>query len=121
MKQQLASDVELVQDVVKAYMEELKDIILAVVSAKNDYANQIVLKLAQAADQNGTLTLGVIIKPDTLILRSNSEMMYVLLAQNLNVEFCLEWRVLRIMDLETGIWSLPKRDGKERHFFAKSI
>jgi hypothetical protein len=38
-KQQSASDVELVQDVVQAYMKEPRSIILAVVSAKNDYAN----------------------------------------------------------------------------------
>lgn len=67
-KQQSASDVELVQDVVQAYMKELRSIILAVVSAKNDYANQIVLKLARAADKRGNRTLGVITKPDTLIL-----------------------------------------------------
>jgi GTPase SAR1 family protein len=45
-KHQSAFDVELVQDVVQAYMKEPRSIILAVVSAKNDYANQIVLKLA---------------------------------------------------------------------------
>jgi hypothetical protein len=53
MKQQSTSDVELVQDVVQAYMKELRSIILVVVSAKNDYANQIVLKLAYAADKSG--------------------------------------------------------------------
>ena len=66
-KQQSAADIELVQDVVKSYMKESRSIILAVVSAKNDYANQIVLKLARAADKTGTRTLGVITKPDTLI------------------------------------------------------
>ncbi|KAF3037602.1 hypothetical protein E8E12_000726 [Didymella heteroderae] len=120
-KQQSAADVELVQDVVKAYMEEPRSIILAVVSAKNDYANQIVLKLARAADKKGTRTLGVITKPDTLIPGSDSEMMYVSLAQNLDVEFRLGWHVLKNMDSETGAWSLPKRDAEERHFFARGI
>ena len=64
-RQQTASDVELVQDVVRSYMKEPRSIILAVVSAKNDYANQIVLKLARAADKKGSRTLGVITKPDT--------------------------------------------------------
>lgn len=59
-KQQSTKDVELVQDVVNSYMKESRSIILAVVSAKNDYANQIVLKLARAADRAGTRTLGVI-------------------------------------------------------------
>ncbi|KAL4781065.1 P-loop containing nucleoside triphosphate hydrolase protein [Aspergillus varians] len=45
-KQQSAADVQLVQDVVRSYMTEPRSIILAVISAKNDFANQIVLKLA---------------------------------------------------------------------------
>lgn len=120
-KQQSAADVELVQDVVKSYMKEPRSIILAVVSAKNDYANQIVLKLARAADKTGTRTLGVITKPDTLMEGSASEAMYVSLAQNLDVEFRLGWHVLRNMDSEAGAWSLPKRDGEEKKFFAEGI
>ncbi|PQE23325.1 dynamin family protein [Rutstroemia sp. NJR-2017a BBW] len=54
-------------------MKEPRSIILAVISAKNDYANQIVLKLARTADKKGTRTLGVITKPDTLIAGSESE------------------------------------------------
>lgn len=42
-KHQSASDIELIQGVVKKYMRKQRTIILAVVSAKNDYANQIVL------------------------------------------------------------------------------
>lgn len=41
-KQQSAADIELVQEIVESYMEEPRSIILAVISAKNDYANQIV-------------------------------------------------------------------------------
>jgi hypothetical protein len=70
-------------------MKEPRSIILAVVSAKNDYANQIVLKLARAADRAGTRTLGVITKPNTLIPGSDSKVMYMSLAQNLDVEFRL--------------------------------
>jgi GTP-binding protein EngB required for normal cell division len=120
-KQQSATDIELVQDVVKSYMKEPRSIILAVVSAKNDYANQIVLKLARAADKTGTRTLGVITKPDTLIPGSDSEAMYISLAKNLDVEFRLGWHVLKNMDSETGSWSLSKRDEKERHFFSDGI
>jgi len=120
-KQQSASDVELVQDVVQAYMKEPRSIILAVVSAKNDYANQIVLKLARAADKKGNRTLGVITKPDTLIASSESEAMYVSLARNQDVEFRLGWHVLKNMDSETGEWSLTDRDVKEEEFFSQGI
>ena len=120
-KLQSASDVELVQDVVQTYMKEPRSIILAVVSAKNDYANQIVLKLARIADQKGNRTLGVITKPDTLIPDSESEAMYVSLARNQDVEFRLGWHVLKNMDSETGEWSLTDRDVKEEAFFSQGI
>ena len=120
-KQQSASDVELVQDVVQTYMKEPRSIILAVVSAKNDYANQIVLKLARIADKKGNRTLGVITKPDTLIPDSESEAMYVSLARNQDVEFRLGWHVLKNMDSELGEWSLTDRDVQEEAFFLKGI
>ncbi|RPA92076.1 hypothetical protein L873DRAFT_1750965 [Choiromyces venosus 120613-1] len=120
-KQQSASDVELVQGVVRAYMKEPRSIILAVVSAKNDYANQIVLKLARAADKKGNRTLGVITKPDTLIAGSESESMYVSLARNQDVEFRLGWHVLKNMDSETGEWSLADREVREEAFFSQGI
>ena len=120
-KQQSASDVELVQDVVQTYMKEPRSIILAVVSAKNDYANQIVLKLARIADPKGNRTLGVITKPDTLVPDSESEAMYVSLARNQDVEFRLGWHVLKNMDSETGEWSLMDRDVKEEAFFSQGI
>lgn len=57
-KQQSAKDVQLVQDVVQSRMKESRSIILAVVSAQNVFANQIVLKLARDADPSGKRTLG---------------------------------------------------------------
>ncbi len=120
-KQQSASDVELVKDVVQTYMKEPRSIILAVVSAKNDYANQIVLKLARTADTKGNRTLGVITKPDTLIPDSESEAMYASLARNQDVEFRLGWHVLKNMDSETGEWSLADRNVKEEAFFSQGI
>lgn len=38
-KQQTASDVQLIQEVVKSYIREPQSIILAIISAKNDFAN----------------------------------------------------------------------------------
>ena len=74
-------------------MKEPRSVILAVVSAKNDFANQIILKLARDADPSGKRTLGVITKPDTLVPGSESETMFVSLAKNQNVEFRLGWHV----------------------------
>lgn len=109
-KQQSASDIGLISDVVKSYMTEPRSIILAVVSAKNDYANQIVLKLARDADRSRTRTLGVITKPDTLSPGSSSEDMYISLARNQDVEFRLGWHVLRNADTDIEACTLAQRD-----------
>ncbi|OJJ42163.1 hypothetical protein ASPZODRAFT_77515 [Penicilliopsis zonata CBS 506.65] len=118
-KQQSAADVQLVQDVVQSYMKEPRSVILAVVSAKNDYANQIVLRLARDADRSGNRTLGVITKPDTLTANSESERMFISLANNRDVEFRLGWHALKNMDTDQGTWTVGERDQKERDFFSK--
>ncbi|KAK6591816.1 dynamin family protein [Botrytis cinerea] len=120
-KQQSASDIEVVQSTVQSYMKEPRSIILAVISAKNDYANQIVLKLARTADRDGTRTLGVITKPDTLVAGAESENHYATLAKNQDVKFSLGWHVLKNMDSEIGTWPLSHRDSEEEEFFSKGI
>ncbi|KAK4446965.1 interferon-induced GTP-binding protein Mx [Podospora aff. communis PSN243] len=118
-KHQSASDVQLIQDVVQSYMKEPRCIILAVVSAKNDFANQIVLKLARLADSSGNRTLGVITKPDTLASGSPTEAEYISLARNQEVEFRLGWHVLKNMDSDKGTSTLGERDAREAEFFAQ--
>ncbi|KAL2795462.1 P-loop containing nucleoside triphosphate hydrolase protein [Aspergillus keveii] len=118
-KQQSAADVQLVQEVVRSYITEPRSIILAVISAKNDFAHQIVLKLARDADSSGDRTLGVITKPDTLVSGSESEAMFLSLARNQDVEFRLGWHVLKNMDTEKGNWTLADRDRDEMVFFSQ--
>jgi GTPase SAR1 family protein len=118
-KHQTASDVQLIQDVVQSYMKEPRCIILAVVSAKNDFANQVVLKLARLADSSGNRTLGVITKPDTLASGSPTEAEYISLARNQEVEFRLGWHVLKNMDSDKGTSTLDERDAREAEFFAQ--
>lgn len=122
-KQQSASDVDLVTDVVQTYMKQPRSIILAVVSAKNDFANQIVLKLARYSDPDGKRTLGVITKPDTLVEGSDTEKMYVSLAENKEVEFNLGWHVLRNLDSEKidGSSLLHRRNEEEEAFFSEGV
>lgn len=118
-KHQSASDVELIQEIVQGYMTEPRCVILAVISAKNDFANQVVLKLARSADKTGNRTLGVITKPDTLKPGSQSEADFVSLARNQHVEFRLGWHVLKNMDSEQGAATLRERDAEEATFFAQ--
>jgi hypothetical protein len=74
---------------VQRYMTSSRSIILAVVSAKNDYANQIVLKIALEADLRSQRTLGIITKPDTLPAGLESEADFVSLTKNEDVSFDL--------------------------------
>lgn len=86
-KLQTSADVALVLSVVQSYMVNRRSIILAVVSAKNDYANQIVTKLSKDVDLKGYRTLGIITKLDTLLVGSESKLAYANLARNQDVEF----------------------------------
>ncbi|KAK3338931.1 P-loop containing nucleoside triphosphate hydrolase protein [Neurospora tetraspora] len=118
-KNQTAADVQLIQNVVRSYMNEPRSIILAVVSAKNDFANQVVLKLARAADPRGHRTLGIITKPDALHPGSESEKQYVDLAKNQEVEFRLGWHVLRNKDSDKEAKNVVDRDTMEQQFFSQ--
>ncbi|KAL7791887.1 P-loop containing nucleoside triphosphate hydrolase protein [Trichoderma ceciliae] len=119
-KNQSASDVDLITNIVRSYMVKQRSIILAVISAKNDYANQIVLKLARDTDPGGMRTLGVITKPDTLVPGSNSERTYISLAKNMDVEFRLGWHILRNRDTDADSWTQAQRDVHEKQFFSNS-
>ena len=120
-KQQSAKDVELVSALVRSYMSNTRSIILAVVSAKNDYANQVVTRLAREVDPKGHRTLGVITKPDTLHVGSDSEKAFASLAKNEDVVFRLGWHVLKNRDYNNRDCSTKERDELEKTFFSQGI
>jgi hypothetical protein len=68
-RMQSNEDVRLIQVLILDYMNNPRTIILAVITATNDYANQIVLKHCQIIDPCGRRTLGIITKPDVLYKR----------------------------------------------------
>ena len=120
-KKQSAADVTLVWGMVRAYMENKRSIILAVISAKNDYANQAVLKLAKEIDTSGTRTLGVITKPDTLPAGSESERSFVGLSKNEDIAFRLGWHIVRNRPYEERNESNEVRDANEAAFFSEGV
>ena len=109
-KCQSADDVVLVNLLVEDYMSQERSIILAVILAKNDYANQLVLtqarkvestflaSLSYLVDPEGRRTLEIITKPDTLRRGSTSESSFLGLAQDQDVNFSLGWHVVRNQD-----------------------
>ena len=120
-KLQSAADVTLVKNMVLNYMENRRSIILAVVSAKNDYANQAVLKFAKEVDASGNRTLGIITKPDTLSIGSESEAGFVSLAKNEDIIFRLGWHIVRNRNYEERNEPTEMRNATETAFFLTGI
>lgn len=112
---QNGEDIKLVTELVEHYMAQERSIILAVISAKNDYANQIVLTKARKVDPDGRRTLGIITKPDTLFPGSVSESSFLNLAKNQDVRFSLGWHVVRNQDSNQPLERA--RDELESDFF----
>ena len=120
-KGQTLADVTLVTNLVRSYMENSRSVVLAVVSAKNDIANQIVLNIAKEVDPGGCRTIGIITKPDTLPSGSESELGFVELAQNKNIDFRLGWHVVMNRDYERRNTTTEERDAAEACFFSGGV
>ncbi|KAH6866866.1 dynamin family protein-like protein [Alternaria rosae] len=97
-KAQTETDKELILNLVKEYMENPRTIILAVVSAKNDYANQIILDHCRKIDEQGRRTLGIITKPDFLREGTDNELILLELAQNKDIYLERGWHILKNRD-----------------------
>lgn len=120
-RSQSDADSDTVKSLVLSYMRSPRSIILAVVSAKNDFNNQSITRYAREIDPKGLRTLGLITKPDTLDEGSDSERFYVELAQNQDVKFRLGWHVLRNRDYSTRDTTLQERNSAEETFFQSGV
>ena len=122
-KGQAETDKDAVFSLVESYINNPRSIIMAVISAKNDKENQIVISFAQKYDPKGERTIGVITKPDTLPKNSPSEEQFFMLAQNKDssTQFKLKWAVVRNRSYEERDSSPYERDETERLFFDQGI
>jgi GTP-binding protein EngB required for normal cell division len=87
--EQSLDDSKTVEQMVIGHMKRPRSTILAVVSAKSDFALQEVTEYTRELDPKGVRSLGLITKPDTLDAGSKSEAAYFKLAQNKDVVFRL--------------------------------
>jgi GTPase SAR1 family protein len=120
---QTTEDVKLVTDLVSDYLRNPRSIILAIVSAKYDINVQVILNRAREVDPQGTRTLGIITKPDTLVKGSESEEAFIKLARNERVHFRLGWHVVKNLDSankEAQETALETRDAQEKAYFKDS-
>lgn len=86
-RDQSVKDAAVVRKMVRGYVKRPRSLILAVVSAKSDFALQEITEMALELDPKGNRTLGLITKPDALDVGSDSEAAYVKLAENKDVTF----------------------------------
>ena len=116
-KKQSACDVTLVHKLVESYMKSERSIILAVVSAMNEFANQIVLTKAREVDQDGERTIGIITKPDTLRDGTTLERDFLALARNEDIKLERGWHVVKNLDLGAGEGETKDRVSEKSLFF----
>lgn len=118
-REQSVQDAEIVRKMVRQYAARPRSIILAVVSAKSDFALQEVTEMARELDPKGIRTLGLITKPDALDAGSDSEAYYIKLVQNRDVVFSLGWHVLKNRGYKMRDATSAERDEDEARFFSE--
>ncbi|KAK0845293.1 hypothetical protein LTS02_015355 [Friedmanniomyces endolithicus] len=79
-EEQTEEDVQTVQRMVDSYIQKSRTIILAIVQAGSDIANQSIIRKTKQYDRAGQRTVGVISKPD--LINRGTESRVALLAKN---------------------------------------
>ena len=120
-EQQTEDDVQAVHSLVDSYVENSRTIILAVVQANNDIANQGIIQKSKRHDRRGERTIGIITKPD--MLNTGTEGRIAALARNQDTtRLKLGFFLLKNpspSELAAG-YSYPDREKFERDYFAAS-
>ncbi|KAK8014232.1 hypothetical protein PG990_007528 [Apiospora arundinis] len=110
-------DKEIVRQLAERYMMQPKSIILIVVSANQNFANQIVTDEARKHDPTRDRTLGVITKPDLTGSENEKKYFQVIRGQESMHTLKLGWHVLRNRPEGNEDTSTQDRDAEEEKFF----
>jgi hypothetical protein len=117
---QSSNEAKIIHSLVKSYVGKKRTIILAVVSAMNDFNNQIVTEYARSADPGGDRTLGNITKPDTLHSGSNTLKAFQSLVMDQKNRLKLAGMSSAIVTTMQGILQ-TKRGTKRRKYSFKTM
>ncbi|RCI14100.1 hypothetical protein L249_8074 [Ophiocordyceps polyrhachis-furcata BCC 54312] len=110
------TDITLVENMVKSYMNNSRTIILAVMPCNVDSATQEVLKLAEVADPDGTRTMGVLTKPDLATEKATRDaVMELILGKRSKLK--LGYYVVKNRSADDGTSTLAERSASETAFF----
>ncbi|KAK6362559.1 hypothetical protein TWF730_000017 [Orbilia blumenaviensis] len=110
-------DIQLIREMNVKYIKDERSIILAVLSANVDAANQEVLQLAKDADNDGERTLGILTKPDRVDTGAESEVINT--ANNKIYRLNLGYFVVRNRGPSEMELTAQDRDEMERAFFTQ--
>ena len=115
---QTKNDIRTVQKLINSYVANSRTIILAVIQANNDIANQGIIQKSRRFDQVGERTVGIITKPD--LINEGTQKRIALLAKNedttkLKLGFFLVKNPTP-SELESGITSEQRRKAENRYF-----
>ncbi|KAJ6439095.1 dynamin GTPase [Purpureocillium lavendulum] len=117
--EQTEEDIDAVHDMVASYLQNTRTIILAVLQASNDMANQPIIKLARKHDPEGQRTVGIITKPD--LINEGSQAKIALVAKNKDsIKLKLGFFLLKNpspSELEQGL-NMATRAAREQRFFS---
>ncbi|KAK3175386.1 hypothetical protein K4F52_010309 [Lecanicillium sp. MT-2017a] len=118
-EEQDEEDVDAVSDMVNAYLQSSRTIILAVLQAGNDMANQPIIKMARKHDRAGQRTVGIITKAD--LINEGAEPRIALVARNQDtIKLKLGFFLVKNpspLEVQNGI-SLETRSRRELQFFS---
>ncbi|KAK4073273.1 hypothetical protein Purlil1_13112 [Purpureocillium lilacinum] len=117
--EQTEEDIDAVHDMVASYLRNTRTIILAVLQASNDMANQPIIKVAKKHDPEGQRTVGIITKPD--LINEGTQAKIALAAKNKDsIKLKLGFFLLKNpspSELEQGL-DMATRSAREQRFFS---
>ncbi|KAL4972590.1 P-loop containing nucleoside triphosphate hydrolase protein [Aspergillus desertorum] len=120
-EEQAEEDIRTVHNIAETYLQSSRTIILAVVQASNDIANQGIIKMAGKYDPDGQRTVGIIAKPD---MNQGAEAKIARIAKNEDtIKLKLGFFLLKNpspTELEDHI-SMPARSALELRFFSTPV
>ncbi|KAI9163495.1 WD40 domain protein [Paramyrothecium foliicola] len=118
-EEQTEEDVTAVHNMVTNYLQSSRSIILAVLQASNDMANQTIIRLAKQLDPEGERTVGIITKPD--LINQGSEVKLASVAKNqANIKLKLGFFLVKNpspFELQQGL-TMEARSQRELLFFS---
>lgn len=113
------SDILLVRNMVKAYMENPRSVMLTVIPSNVDIATQEILELAAEADPRGDRTLGVLTKPD--LVDKGAEPPVMDLIEGRSRQMKLSWHMIRNPGQKELSDTDLDRGALERDFFRSHL